>query len=337
MDSSQIPPQALLAQLGMGYLVTASLTAVAKLRIADMLRDGPRSLEELAKLSETHPRSLHRALRALASLGIFSEDEQGRFGLTPLAQPLRTDVPGSMRDGLLMLAHPAFWDAAGEMLYTLRTGKNALEHNLGEMFFDYLARHREAAELFDNGVTGFTALENAPIASAYDFSGCQRVVDVGGGHGGFIAEVLKRNPSLKGTLFDLQYVLKGSTLLRDEGVADRCDTVVGDFFKSLPAGADAYLVKRVLHDWDDAECVSIMKSVRRALPAHGRVLAIDVVISPGNEPSPGKIIDLLMLSSSRGRERTERDFQEMFAAAGLKVSRVIPTPSPLCIVEGVIA
>jgi hypothetical protein len=337
MNDSRIPPQAFLAQLGMGYLVTASLTAVAKLRVADQLREGPLALEELARRTETHPRSLHRVMRALASLGIFAEDEQGRFGLTPLAEPLRTDVPGSMRDALLMLAHPAFWDAGGQLLHTLRTGQNALEHNLGQMFFDYLARTPEAAALFDNGMTGFAALENGPIAGCHDFSGCQWVVDVGGGHGGFISEVLKRNPSLRGTLFDLEYVLSGPTVLAAEGVADRCDVVVGDFFKSIPAGADAYLVKRILHDWDDAECVAIMKSVRQALPAHGRVLAVDVVITPGNEPSPGKIIDLLMLAASRGRERTEQDFQEMFAAAGLKVTRILPTPSPLCIIEGALA
>ena len=204
----------------------------------------------------------------------------------------------------------------------------------GARFFDYLARHPEAAAIFDTGMAMFSEMENAPIAAAYDFSAFARVIDVGGGRGGFLAAILRAHPDVRGALYDLPHVVKEATVLDAPDLRGRTSRLGGDFLQSVPALFDAYVLKRVLHDWDDDTCVAILRRCREGLPAAGRVLAIDAVLRPGNEPDPSKVSDLLMMILCPGRERTEAEFAAVYAAAGLRLTRVVPTPTPLAIVEG---
>jgi SAM-dependent methyltransferase len=317
--------------LGWGYLRSAALHAAAELGVADLLEAGPRTAASLAEEMGVHALPLYRILRLLAAEGVFAEDEAGRFRLTPEADLLRTGVPGSMRDAVLMLAHETFWAPAGKLSTTVRTGETPFAQIFGADFFDYFARNPAAGPIFHRGMAGFSDTENAPIAQSYDFGPFSRIVDVGGGHGGFLVEALRANPSARGVLADAPHVLRESRL-GDAGLSDRCELVEADFFRAVPEG-DCIILKRILHDWKDDAAVTILDVCRRSLRAGGRILVIDAVIPPGNEPHGGKLLDVLMLASLPGRERTESDFRGMFAAAGLRLERVIATPAALSIVE----
>lgn len=325
----------MLLDMACGPLHAAAVRVVVELAIADKLRDGAKTSAELAADGNLHPQSLHRVMRFMASRGIFAEDGDGRFTLTPAAELLRSDVPGSLSAASLMLTADNMMEAGIKLLRGVRTGQCPFDHVHGSPFFDYLQSHPERAAVFDLGMAAFSDSENAPIAAAYDFSPYSRVMDVGGGHGGFLVEVLKRHPSLRGTLYDQAHVARGTTRLAEGGVASRSEVVSGSFFDAVPRGADVYVVKRVLHDWDDEKCVTILRHCRAVTPPHGRVLVIDAVLSAGNAPDFAKVIDLMMMSVSTGRERTEPEFRALYAAAGLELTRVIPTPSMLSIVEGV--
>jgi hypothetical protein len=333
MSEPSLPPHAVLGQMAHGYTLTAALVTVCQLRIADLLQDGPKPIEELARLAEAHPLSLHRVLRGLASAGIFSEESPGHFRHTPTSEALRSDVPGSMRDAVLMVAHPKFWESVGQLTQATKTGQNAFEQRYQKTFFEYVAGDPESGAIFDRGMAGFSAQENSAIASAYDFNPFSQVVDMGGGQGGLIVEILKRYPKPRGMLYDLERVTRAPTLVQAAGLSERCDIVTGDFFQTAPSGADAYVFKRILHDWSDEACVSILKVTRAAMPAHGRVLVVDAALRPGNAPDLVKLTDLLLMGVTTGRERTEAEFQEVFTAAGLKLTRVVPTASLLSILE----
>jgi hypothetical protein len=319
------------------YTLSAALVTVCQLRIADLLQEAPKSVEELARLSESHPISLQRVLRSLASTGIFAEESPGHFRHTPGSEALRSNVPGSMRDAVLMVAHPKFWESLGELTKTVRTGQNAFEQRYQKTFFEYVAGDPESAGIFDRGMAGFSNQENSAIAGAYDFSPFSRVVDMGGGRGGLIVEILKRNPAARGALYDLEHVTRAPTLIQEAGLLERCEIITGDFFQSAPAGADAYVFKRILHDWDDAACVSLLKAARAVMPPQGRVLVVDAVVRPDNAPDPIKLTDLILLGVTSGRERTEAEFRELFTAAGLRLTRVLGTPSSLSILEAALA
>ncbi|MFO7561027.1 MAG: methyltransferase [Enhygromyxa sp.] len=323
-------PHEQIIQLGWGYLYSAALNAVAELGVADLLEQGPKSSAALAEELGVSAPALHRTLRLLASVGVFAEDEQGRFGLTPTADLLRSDAPGSMRDAVRMLAHESFWVPAGKLSTTIRTGETPFAEIFGGSFFDYFAANPEVGPIFHRGMASFSDSENAPIAQAYDFARFERIVDVGGGHGGFLIEALRACPA-RGVLFDADHVLKEARIAA-AGLADRCELSVGDFFESVPEG-DCIILKRILHDWSDETAVDILRICRRALRPEGRVLVIDAVIPPGNDPHPGKELDVLMMVSLPGRERTEAEFRQMLAAADLKLERVISTPAALSIVE----
>lgn len=322
-----------LSNLGLGYFYSAALRAVAELGIADLLAEGPRTSQELAEATATSRSHLHRVLRALAGCGVFAQNADGRFELTAAASVLRRDHAYSLRDAVLMMTSDAFLAAGVHLLDALKTGGNAFETIHGMPYFDYLAQNHAAARIFHGGMANFADTENAPIAASYDFSRFSRVVDVGGGYGGFLKEVLSRTPMVHGVLYETADVLKDPERLMLSNIAERCEVVAGDFFESVPVGADAYLLKRVLHDWNDDQCRHVLRHCRDAMGEGGRVLIIDAVVHEDNEHSLVKGIDLLMLSASDGRERTAQELADILASAGLRLLRVVPTPSLLSIVE----
>ncbi|NUT54069.1 MAG: SAM-dependent methyltransferase [Saccharothrix sp.] len=319
--------------LAMSYLVPSALRVAAALRVADHLVEGPRPVADLAEAVGADPLNLRRTLRLLAAQGIFAEDDAGRFALTPTAELLRTDVPSSFAPAVLMLTDPAFWRPAGELAETVRTGVPAFDRLFGLPFFDHFARDPDTAAVFHVGMASMSDPENPLVAGACEVPPGATVVDVGGGHGGLLLEVLRGHPDAHGVLFDQSHVLEGHRL-GELGADHRWDLVAGDFFAQAPPG-DVYLLKRILHDWDDEQCARILGRCRRAISDRGRVLVVDAVVPPGNEPDPGKVIDLLMMSSLTGRERTRADFEALFAKAGLRLTRVLPTGTRLSIVEGV--
>jgi hypothetical protein len=316
-----------------GLLLSRALHVAAELNIAEHLIAGPRSPADLAKATGANEDALRRLLRMLASHGVFSEDDAGCFALTTLADALRSDVPGSVRDAIRMV-DDEYWNVVGHLMDSVVTGRPAFENVLGLPAWEYRARHPEVDERFARGMANVSALENAVIARAYDFSPFKKVIDVGGGKGGFIAEVLKANPSLTGILFDEEHVVTDPTYLTAAGVAGRCESVGGNFFDAVPSGADVYILKRVLHDWDNEPAEGILRACRRAIPAHGRVLGIDAVVPHGNTLHPSKNSDILMMVETGGRERTEEEFRDLYQRGGFSLTRIIPTRSALSIVEG---
>ena len=330
---SEKAPGQIIVDLGFGFVLSAALATAAKLRLADRLVGGPKTPAALATESGVHAQSLYRVLRMLASCEVFREDDQGRFHLTPAADLLRTSLPHTLHHAALMITQDIFWKPLGELDEVVRTGKNGLDRIFGAPFFDYLTENKEAGAIFHRGMSSLSDLENAPIAGAYDWTPFKTIVDVGGGHGGFLIEALKLAPNAKGINYDAAHVLKDA---RTSELPGRWTCLEGDFFKSVPAG-DAYILKRILHDWTDDVCVPILENIRRAMNPGGKVVVVDCVIPPGNDPNGGKILDILMMSALPGRERTEADFAAIFKRAGLKLSRVIHAPALLSITEAVAA
>ncbi|MFH8408328.1 methyltransferase [Streptomyces sp. NPDC018019] len=328
-------PAVQLTEHALAYLHSAALRAAALLGVADHLADGPRTAEELAAATGADPAHLRRALRLLATRDVFREDDAGAFHLTPAADSLRSDAPSSMRDAVVMLTDDPFWRPAGRLADTVRAGHTVFDEIFGAPYFGHLERVPEAGAVFDTGMAGLAESENAPVAAAYAFPPEGTVVDVGGGRGGLLRQVLLRNPGLTGILHDQEPVLRHHTLDVPD-LTGRWRSAPGDFFTAVPAGADVYLLKRILHDWNDSDCVRILRACRAAMTRPGsRLLAIDAVLPPGNAPHPGKTMDVLMMTSLNGRERDESAFHRLLAEAGLKPARTIPTDSTLSIVEAV--
>lgn len=326
-----------LLHMATGCWVSQALYVAAKLGIADLLHERPQSCASLAEATQMHAGALYRVLRALASVGVFAEHEEGRFSLTPLADLLRTDAPGSLRAFAIMLGAPEHWRAWEGVLHSVRTGQPAFDHVFGSPLFQYFSTHPEAARIFDDAMTSRSGQENTAIVAAYDFAATQTVVDVGGGQGTLLASILDAHPNTRGVLFDLAHVI-APTRARIErtGQAARWECVAGDFFAAVPAGGDCYLLKKVIHDWDDERAQCILTNCRTVIPDTGRLLLIEPLIPPGNETSFNKLLDLLMLVwNAGGRERTEREHQSLLASSGFHLSRVIPTRSGVSLIEAV--
>lgn len=320
-----------------GYQITQMIYAAAKLGLADLLVDAPKTSTDLARATNTNPSALYRLLRGLASVGIFAEDEQGRFGLTPLANLLRTGVPGSMRASALWHGDPINGQVWSDLPYSVKTGESAIAHVLGMSHWEYMTQHPELNALFNTMFTGYTIMEIAAVVKTYDFSHFRSLVDVGGGQGGLMAAILKANPNLHGTIFDQPHVVSGALpVLESAGVAARCDLVEGDFFASLPIGADAYLLKYILHDWDDDSALAILKTCQRAMKPDSKLIIVDYMIPPGNDPHPGKILDIAMLVRFTGHERTEAEFTALFNKAGLRLTKAVVTDVQMCVIEAVL-
>jgi hypothetical protein len=327
-------PQEQMSRMLTGYWVAQALYAAARLRLADLLKDGPRSADDLAAATGTRGDTLYRLLRALASVGVFAEDDHRRFTLTPLAECLRSDVPGSQW-ALAVMNGEEHYHAWGDLLYSLKTGKPAFDKHYGAPVFDYLSRHPEQAVVFDAAMVGVHGRETAAMLDAYDFAGIGTLADVGGGNGSLLTEVLRKHPALRGLLYDLPNVVaRARAGLDAAGLAERCRAVPGDFFASVPAGADAYLLRHILHDWDDEKATKILRNIRQAVAPSGKVLVVESVIPPGNTPSFGKLLDLTMLVIPGGRERTEEEYRALFAAGGFRLTRVVPTRAEVSVIEG---
>jgi SAM-dependent methyltransferase len=330
------PPPVQMLQMIAGFWVSRAIYAAAKLGVADLVADAPKSVAELAAATETHAPSLYRVMRALASVGIFAQDADARFAQTPLSATLLTDAPGSLRWLAMTELGEEHYPAWEELLHSVKTGERAFDRHFGKPVWEFYAENPENARIFNDAMTGTTGMITEAVLGAYDFSALRRIVDVGGGHGELLASILKATPQASGILFDAPQVVSGAgARLEAAGVAGRCEIVGGDFFESVPSGADAYTMKWILHDWDDEQSTRILKNIRRAVTDDGRLLVIEAVIPAGDEPHFGKFIDLNMLVMTGGRERTADEFSALFAASGFRLTRVVPTPSPVSVIEAV--
>jgi hypothetical protein len=328
------PPEAVVAQMIFGKWVAMALSVAAKLRVADSLAAGPKSVPDLAAETGTHPMSLYRVLRALASVGVFAEDADGRFRQTPLSQVLRSDVPGSMRAVADYCGADWSWRPWGRLLDAVRTGRTAFDEVFGEPAFAYLAKHPDESAVFNEGMTEFSAQESPAAAEAYDFSPFGTVVDVGGGHGHLLCTILAKYPGPTGIVFDAPHVAEGATpRITAAGLERRCRAEGGDFFAAVPAG-DAYVLKHIIHDWPNDKAAAILRNCRAAARPGAKLILVEMVIPPGNGPSPGKLLDLEMLVVASGKERTEAEYAELLAAAGWRLKRVVPTTAPTSVIEG---
>jgi hypothetical protein len=326
-------PQAVMARLLTGYWISQALHVAAHLGIADLLKDGPQTVANLAKAAGAHERSLYRLLRALAGEGVFVEDEQGRFALTPLGDCLRSDVPNSQRSMAIMNGeeHYRCW---GELLYSVQTGQTAFEKLYGQPIFAYLAAHPRQARIFDEGMVGVHGAETKAMLDAYDFRGIGTLADIGGGNGSLLATALQRHPSLRGLLFDRPDVIERARVnLKAAGLENRCTLMGGNFFETVPPGGDVYLMRHIIHDWNDEQCRTILRHCRKVVPPAGKLLLIESVIPPGNEPSFAKLLDLTMLAIPGGMERTEKEYRELLASAGFHLERVVPTAAHVDVIE----
>jgi hypothetical protein len=312
-----------------GFWVARAVHVAAQLGIADHVAGGPLPVPRLAELTDTHAPTLYRLLRALASVGVFAETDDGTFASTPLADTLRSDRPESLRALVISELGGAHYQAWGDLLHSLRTGETAMDHALGMTVWEYFAKNPEQGQAFNTSMTRLTRTVADAVVAAYDFTPYARIVDVGGGQGEFLRTVLAANPSATGILFDLPSVVES---VPADGHHDRITRVGGDFFASVPSGGDLYVLKWVIHDWSDADCARILRNCRVAMPDDATLLVVDTIIPAGNEPSPSKFIDLVMLVANGGRERTEAEFAALFDTAGFSLTQVVPTRSPNSVV-----
>lgn len=336
--ATDLPGPHVLRRMVDGYEVSRALHVAAALGVADLLGDGPKPVGELASATETHAPTLYRLLRSLASVGVFAEDADGHFELTPLAQYLRSDVPGSMRGWAVWLAQRSTWGMWGDLMHSVRTGQPAFPAVHGTGVWDYYAQHPEENTVFNAAMTGGSRAQVDAVVQAYDFSGIDTLVDVGGGQGAFLSAILTAYPAMRGVLFDQPHVVTGApVVLGASGVADRCTIVGGSFFESVPADADAYILKWIVHDWDDPEAVTILRTCRRAIADTGRLLLVTRVLPPRNEPHPAKFTDLLFLVMYGGRERTAEELERLLAGGGFQLQRIIPVTEERgeSVVEGI--
>ena len=332
-NSSDNPPDVALVQLVFGKCMSMAISVVAKLRVADLLADGPKSVADLATRTNSHAPSLYRVLRALAAVGVFTELADGRFALTPMSEYLRTGVTGSLRGMADFFGSDWSWRAWGNLLETVQTGRTAFDSIFGEPVFDYLAKHPDEAAVFNEGMTGFSSNIAPAVAGAYNFADFKTVVDVGGGHGVLMNTILQVYAEVNGIVFDSLHVVAGAEdAIHKAGLTGRCRAVGGNFFQSVPAG-DAYLMKHIIHDWPDDQATTILRNCRKAVNHGGKLLLVELVIAPGNAANLAKIVDLEMLAIASGRERTEVEYRQLLAGAGWRLSRVLPTKSSTQIIE----
>jgi SAM-dependent methyltransferase len=339
MSKQEVPPSFALFKMVTGYYVSRAIHVVAKLGIADHLSEGPRRVDDLAVATGTHAPSLKRVLRLLASVGVFTEEADSRFALTPMGACLRAGVPGSMRAAALLFGGVT-QQAWGDLQRSVETGEPAFRRVFGMDSFDYMAQYPDEAANFDAAMADFTKQIATAVVAAYDFSPFRRIVDVGGGNGALLAGILKANPSLAGVLFDLPQVAdRAIAPMRELGLADRCEIVVGDFFKAVPGGGDAYLLKHVIHDWNDDRAAEILRNCRRAMGAEAKLLILEGVYPPridqSDESRGAAANDVNMLVCTGGRQRSEAEFRNLYETAGFSLTRILPSQTPVKVIEGI--
>jgi SAM-dependent methyltransferase len=329
-------PHAQLIEMGIAIWKARAVYAAAALGLPDFLARGPRSAEELAAETKTHAPSLYRLLRALAACGLFREPRPRLFAITPLGAALQSGAPGAARSTILTLAGDWQWKAWDHFLHSLRTGEPGLKSSSGKSLFDFLAACPEDGARFDDAMVGMHGALGPALVAAYDFSKFASVVDVGGGTGRLLEALLGSDAKQKGVLFEQPATAAFARQhLQNTGLAERCEVIEGDFFESVPPGHEAYILSHVLHDWDDEQCVSILRNCLRAIAPGGRLLIVEAVLPPGDAPHHGKMMDLLMLTVTGGKERTAAEFADLLAAANFALARVIPTSTHQSIVEAV--
>jgi hypothetical protein len=336
-----LSPSAAVLRLATGYQVSQIVYLATELGIADILADGVKANDELARATGSNPGALYRLLRALVAYGIVAEPEPGRFAATSLSECLRRDVPGSIRNLVLMYGDDNFWQTTRAYGDCVHTGETAFQHLFGvDNSFAYYPDHPKLAATFNDGMTVLSGMTSAAVVAACDFSGAKLLVDVAGGHGRLIAALLKANPKMRGILFDLPRVVEGaSSLLKKEGVAKRCEAVGGDIFESIPPGGDIYVLSRIIHDWDDEHAKSILQNCAAAMTERSKLVIVDIVLPDTIEPSASVqsqvLLDLNMLARTGGRERTASEFRTLLESARLRLDRVIPTGTSVGLVEAV--
>ena len=321
-----------------GFQLSACLYVAAKLNIADLVVAGPRPVETLAADTNTQADALYRVLRALISCGVFSEPQPRTIGMSPAAEPLRSDISGSMRGLVLWAAHPFLLHVSSDLMHSVTTGKPAIEHLYGKPAFECFASLPELNYDFHNGMTAISAELAPAVLDAYDFSHISTLMDVGGGHGYFICEALKRYPQMKGILLDQPGAVEGAKCtLCEMRLDDRCHPIAGNFFDHVPDGADAYFMQHIIHDWDDESALRILGNVRQALAARpdGRLILVDMVLPEDSRPHPGKLLDLLMLMFPGGRERTEAEWHRLLGKAGFIITKIMSTKVADSVIEAV--
>jgi SAM-dependent methyltransferase len=336
--NTQLPPPIVIYQLASAHYVSQALYVAAHLAIADLLAEGPETHETLAAKTGTHAEALRRVLRLLASAGVFAEGADGRFELTRVGAALRSG-PGSSRAAARLFAGPMVWQCWGDLLTTVRTGEPAFPRIFKTNSFEYFADHPEEAAVFDEAMGSFTAMISGMVAAAYDFSGMREVIDVGGGDGRLLTGILRAYPDLRGTVLDLpRLAASAMRQIAEADLVDRYRFVGGDFFEAVPEGFDAYLLKHVIHDWDDARAVHILENCRRAMKPGAKLLIIEGVCPPRIDGSPesrgAAANDVNMLVCTGGRQRSEAEFRELYAAAGFRLTRIVPTMAASCVIEG---
>jgi hypothetical protein len=326
-DMSGPNPQVEMREHLMGFVISRALQVAAELGVADALADGPKDRTTLAKEVGAHPDTLYRLLRALAGFGVFEELADGRLSNTVKSECLRSGVPGSLRGLARMYAGESLWQAWVGLEHSVKSGESSFTHVHGMPVFDYLAAHPEAGRRFDEGMVASSRLMNEALIEAYEWRRFRTLVDVAGGVGSTLGAILAANPGMQGILFDLPHVIeRGREHLAQLGVADRCRTESGSFFDAVPAGADAYFMKHIIHDWDDEDCLTILRNCREAMSDDATLVVCEKVVPHGNAPSYAKTMDLVMLAlTDGGRERTEAQFRDLFARASLRLTRIIPT------------
>jgi hypothetical protein len=323
-----------LNQIVLYVTLSRVLCSVAELGVADHIRAGtPQAVGHLAKATGTHERSLYRALRFLASHGILQETKYGEFDHTPLSDVLRSDAEGSYRAAAQMFHH--IFAGFDGLDHAIRTGEPGFNKVYGRPLFDFFGAHPEIAPILDAAMTSIHGYETAAVLAAYDFGGVRFLADIGGGNGSLIGMVLQRYPKMRGILFDLGHVVeRAKESLKKYGVADRCQTIEGSFFETVPAGADAYLFRHIIHDWTDEQCVQILSHCRKVIPDDGRLLIVECVVPAGNGRSISKDFDMAMMTFPGGAERSEPEFRVLFKQAGFELTSITPTASMVSVVEG---
>lgn len=333
MKANTLPPPAQLMQFIVGKWISKPVYVAAELGIADMLAEGPKSIDELSQESQSHAPSLYRMMRALASVGIFSETDNQRFELTPMAECLKS---GDMRSIALLFNSDWSDKAWGYFMDSVKTGDTAFEKAHGMPVSEWLENNPRAADVFNEANAVKAGNSHRAIVDVYDFAGINTLTDVGGGLGVLMAEILIANPLMKGVVADIPSVIqKARKTILSRGIEDRCKTVECDFFEKVPSGSDGYLMSHILHDWSSDQCRMILKNCHKVMKPASKLLVIEMVVPPGNQPSIAKLLDLEMLVTTGGRERTETEFKSLFESSGFKLSRIMPTKENICVIEGI--
>lgn len=313
----------------MGFRNTQLLAVAAKLNLAEYLRDGAKTSASLAEITKTNPQALYRLLRALTNLGMVEESLNRTFLLTSAGHLLCENTPGSLRNVAILYGEEWLWKAYARLSYSVAQGKQAFEYVHGQPLYTYLQQQAQAAEVFNRAMSDFSLAESEAITRAYKFSGAHTIVDIGGGQGALVSSLLTANPHLSATVFDLPEVVNALTSAGGQNIS----YISGDFFREVPAGGDMYLLKSVLHNWDEESCITILQNCWKAMPNHARLLLIERIIPEGNQKSEAKLFDINMLVMTGGQERTIEEYSALLGAAGFDLLQIIPTSSPVSILE----